>query len=160
MLESCKDAKERWGGVSQLVDQWLTERQEMLILYCAIKGLKPYSPRETPVSIKIQAFCQVLVDYLSAGHFEVYEQLFKEAKEFSDEEALTLGRRLYPRIEELTEQAIAFNDKFDTAEHCLELMTELPRELSELGESLEERFQLEDQLIEKLHNAHAELVNA
>ncbi|MFT6421094.1 MAG: regulator of sigma D, partial [Porticoccus sp.] len=36
MLENCKSAKERWGGVSQLIDQWLEERQEMLVRFCAL----------------------------------------------------------------------------------------------------------------------------
>ena len=37
-------------------------------------------------------------------------------------------------------------------------ITELPKDLSELGELLEERFQLEDELIETLHNAHKEMI--
>lgn len=157
MLEGCKSAKERWGGVHKLIDKWLNERQELIVLFCAIKGLKPYSPRETPVSVKIQAFCQVLMDYCSAGHFEVYEELIKEAKEFNDG-GLVLAQKLYPRLEEITQHCVAFNDTYDTAEHCLEKMTDLPDDLSLLGEMLEERFQLEDELIEILHNAHKELV--
>ena len=30
MLESCKNAQERWGGVHQLIDRWLQERQELI----------------------------------------------------------------------------------------------------------------------------------
>ena len=32
MLENCKTAKERWGGVSEIIDRWLTERQELIVL--------------------------------------------------------------------------------------------------------------------------------
>ena len=157
MLENCETAKERWGGVNGLIDRWLNERQEMLVLYCAIKGLKPYSPRKTPINIKVQAFCQVMMDYCSAGHFEVYKQLILEAQEF-DDGGIELAKKHYPRLEQITEKCVEFNDAYDTAEHCLEKMAELPKDLSELGELLEERFQLEDALIETLHTAHKEIV--
>ncbi len=157
MLESCETAKERWGGVHQLIDRWLNERQELIVLYCAIRGLKPYSPRETPVSVKVQAFCQVLMDYCSAGHFEIYEQLLKEAQEFNDG-GIALANKICPRLETITEKCVEFNDAYDSAERCLEKLTDLPDDLSQLGELLEERFQLEDQLIAELHTAHKELV--
>ena len=28
MLDGCRDAKERWGGVHDLLDRWLHERHE------------------------------------------------------------------------------------------------------------------------------------
>ncbi len=157
MLEGCKTAKERWGGVHGLIDRWLNERQELLVLYCAIKGLKPYSPRETPMSVKVQAFCQVMMDYCSAGHFEVYKQLVLEAQEY-DDGGMELAKKHYPRLEAITEKCVAFNDNYDTAEHCLEKMTDLATDLSDLGELLEERFVMEDELIEALHNVHREIV--
>jgi regulator of sigma D len=121
MLESCESAQERWGGVHAIVDKWLNERQELLVLYVAIQGLKPFSPRETPVSIKIQAFCQVLMDYCSAGHFEVYEQLNKEGEAFNDG-SVELANRHYPRLEFITSECVAFNDSYQTAENCIENM--------------------------------------
>ena len=32
MLENCKTARERWGGVSVIIDRWLQERQDLLVL--------------------------------------------------------------------------------------------------------------------------------
>ena len=157
MLEGYESAKERWGGVHDIIDRLLGERQELLVLFVAIKGLKPFSPRETPVSIKIQAFCQVLMDYCSAGHFEVYEQLVKEAQEF-DDGSIDLAKKYYPRLEQITEKCVAFNDDYQTAENCIENMAELSKDLSALGELLEERFLIEDELIEALHNSHKEIV--
>ena len=153
MLESCESAQERWGGTHNIIDKWLNERQELLVLFMAIKGLKPFSPRETPVSIKIQAFCQVLMDYCSAGHFEVYEQLIKEAEEFNDG-SINLANKHYPRLEFITSECVGFNDSYQTAEDCIEKMADLSKDLSTLGELLEERFQLEDTLIEALHTSH------
>lgn len=158
MLEGCLTAQERWGGVHDLIDRWLNERQELLVLFCAIKGLKPYSPRETPLNVKVQAFCQVMMDYCSAGHFEVYEQLVLEAQEYNDG-GIELARKHYPRLEAITLECVNFNDSYDTAEHCLEKMSDLSADLSALGELLEERFQLEDELIEALHNVHKEPVS-
>jgi regulator of sigma D len=157
MLESCESAQERWGGTHIIIDKWLNERQELLVLFMAIKGLKPFSPRETPVSIKIQAFCQVLMDYCSAGHFEVYEQLVKEAEEFNDG-SINLANKHYPRLEFITSECVAFNDSYQTAEDCIEKMSDLSKDLSALGELLEERFQLEDSLIEVLHTSHKEMM--
>ena len=157
MLEGCESAQERWGGVHTIIDKWLNERQELLVLYVAIQGLKPFSPRETPVSVKIQAFCQVLMDYCSAGHFEVYEQLIKEAEEF-DDGGIELAKKHYPRLEFITSECVAFNDSYQTAEDCIEKMADLSKDLSGLGELLEERFQIEDALIEALHTSHKEMI--
>jgi len=157
MLESCESAQERWGGVHKIIDKWLNERQELLVLYVAIQGLKPFSSRETPVSVKIQAFCQVLMDYCSAGHFEVYEQLIKEAEEFNDG-SIELANKHYPRLEFITSECVAFNDAYQTAENCIEKIADLSKDLSALGELLEERFEIEDSLIEALHTSHKEMV--
>ena len=93
---------------------------------------------------------------MSAGHFEVYEQLVEEATEFNDDSSIALARKLVPEIQRYTEAALEFNDTFDkTPEELAELNTML-KGLSTLGEQLEERFELEDMLIEKLHNTHAD----
>ncbi len=155
MLERCKSAQERWGGVHEIIDRWLQERRELLVRYCALKDLKPFTAGTQPPSAKIQSFCQLMIDYLSAGHFEVYEQLLNEAKDFNDGSDRCM-EELYPSIQKTTETCLSFNDRFESKELCLENMTELTEELSKLGEVLEERFELEDQLIEKIHNIHAD----
>lgn len=159
MLERCKSAKERWGGVSNIIDRWLNERQQLIVLYCDTDGNNRFQEGEpVPLPVRIQRFCQILLDYTSAGHFEVYEQLAAEAKEFNDNEGIELLKRSYPRIEEITNICLAFNDRYDTSEHCEQLASELTAELSKIGEILEERFALEDQLIQNLHTSHHELV--
>lgn len=147
----------QWSTVDKLIDRWLHERQELILLLCAVDGLKEYTPKETPVSIKIQAFCQVLIDYVSHGHFEVYDELMEEEEQHGGE-GLELARSLYPKLQAITEIALQFNDKYDTPEHCEKQLASLPKDLSYLGEKLEERFQMEDQMIEVLHTRHRELV--
>src|SRR5690606_34355400 len=102
-------------------------------------------------------FCQILLDYVSAGHFEVYEQLLSEAKEFNDG-GVDLANKLYPEIQKTTEAALDLNDRFDNTPEEAEELRELIPVLSRLGEQLEERFELEDTLIEALHTSHADQI--
>ena len=155
MLEKCKDAQERWGGVHQLIDKWLNERQRLIVLFCNLSASKPLSAEE-PLADSLQNFCEVMMDYCSAGHFEIYEQLMHEAREF-DDGSIELAHERMPRLEALTGQCVDFNDTYDR--HCsLEQLGKLPADLSAIGEVLEERFQIEDELIERMHNVHREAV--
>lgn len=150
MLESCRNAQERWGGVNQLIDRWLHERHELVKAY---KRLVDAQPDAAEHAEGLQGFCQLLVDYVSAGHFEVYEQLTSEAKAFNDRRGLELAKQIYPRIEAITEVSLAFNDRCDGS-GCDDDVRLLLSELQRLGPLLHERFELEDCLIEVLHNAH------
>lgn len=156
MLDNCRNAKERWGGVSELIDRWLKERQELLVHYCELSGTTDYSQTDA-LYAKLVRLCEVLVDYVSAGHFEIYDQLVQEAREFNDG-GLELAARLYPKIEQTTETALNFNDRLSGQSLTEGEVRELFEQLSELGETLESRFEMEDYLIEHLHNAHAEKV--
>ncbi|RJG12968.1 sigma D regulator [Pseudomonas cavernicola] len=149
MLESCQNAQERWGGVHLLIDRWLQERHELVRTYDVLND-SPQPPAAN--ALALQRFCEVLVDYVSAGHFEVYEQLTSEAKAFGDQRGLELAKQIYPRIEAITEVALSFNDRFDNGD-CRDSVS-LGVELKRLGQLLHERFELEDCLIEVLHNAH------
>lgn len=92
MLESCQNAQERWGGVHLLIDRWLQEREELIAAYDKL-GAKPQALSEDRKPL--QEFCGVLVDYVSAGHFEIYEQLTGEAKAFNDKRGLELAETIY-----------------------------------------------------------------
>lgn len=156
MLEGCKTAQERWGGVHKLIDNWLNARQGLIVQFCRISSGKPLSA-EDPLAPALADFCQNLMDYCSTGHFEIYEQLLKEAHEYSDDDALELAASVVPKLDELTSRLVDFNDTYD--ENCtFDMLAQLPADLSAVGETLEERFQLEDQLIERLHNIHRDLV--
>ncbi|CAM2980761.1 MULTISPECIES: Rsd/AlgQ family anti-sigma factor [Pseudomonas] len=146
MLESCQNAQERWGGVHKLIDSWLKARHELVRAFDAL-GAKPEALAQNCESL--QDFCGVLVDYVSTGHFEIYEQLTSEAKAFNDKRGLELAETIYPRIDVITEKLLAFNDLCDAGKCVAE-------KFKELGGLLHERFELEDCLIEVLHNAHKE----
>lgn len=154
MLDNCKTKEERWQGVQELITRWLSERQELVVLYCSLCGIRNFSTESDNSVKKLRLFCQVLVDYTSAGHFEIYEQLSQEAQTYNDGSAALLDK-LYPRITETTNTFVNFNDTYDTDEHCLNAIARLKEELSLLGEEMATRFALEDQLIDALHTVHA-----
>lgn len=155
MLENCKTAQERWGGRNEMIDRWLADRQATLIKFFEVQGAQ----EQDTLAATLNSFCEDLVDYISEGHFEIYEQLFTEAKEFNDG-GIELANKVYPKIEITTEQMLAFNDRYQTVDDVLANQDTLRDDLSKLGESMTERFDLEDQLIESLHNAHKEKVVA
>jgi len=159
MLEACRSVSERWGGVSELIDDWLKERKELLVLYCELTGTHNQdedSDAKVSVDGQLRQLCQILVDYVSAGHFEIYEQLKKEAEAFDDIAAVSALQPVFEKIQINTEQCLVFNDKCET----LGNICSLHRELSSLGQVLAERFELEDKLIECMHYRYKDLLAA
>lgn len=156
MLKQNENSNEHWDAVDKIITKWLKERQELILLFCAVDGLREFTPRSTPISVKIKAFCQVMIDYMSAGHFEIYDELMHEADEF-EEDCGDLMKSILPRIQISTEVAIEFNDRYADANITM-IHPEMARHLSMLGEKLAERFELEDRLIEVMHSRHKELV--
>lgn len=155
MLDNCKNAKELWGGVSEIIDRWLQERQDMLVQYCALSSLARSAANLPLRETKLREMCQILVDYVSAGHFEIYDQLMKEGREFDDSTALKEAANLFAVIDNTTEQILDFNDKYLETDD----LATLDRDLSILGETLEVRFTAEDRMINVLHTSHRDLVS-
>ncbi|SIS86988.1 Rsd/AlgQ family anti-sigma factor [Neptunomonas antarctica] len=153
MLEKCQSAHERWGGVSSIIDHWLDDRQKLISKFVSLPSVEV---RE--IEGKIESFCTTMMDYLSSGHFEVYEQLLHEGSEFNDG-SLEEAQKIFPRIQPTTDAALDFNDNFASLKNpTVQQIREFSFQLSTLGENLEERFALEDQLIEILHTAHRDTV--
>lgn len=153
MLEHC-DIKERWSGVDKLVERWLEERQSLIVQFCALSGVHELSGNNASRT-RLQKFCQLLLDYVSAGHFEIFYELVREAEAFADGSA-EVAKGLIPEINGTTHRALDFNDKY--AEATQAPIASLARDLSELGEILAERFDGEDQLIRATHSCHREQV--
>lgn len=136
-------AKERRQGSQDLVAKLIKERTEMLVTFCRLAGIEPYTV-EKSVQKLIQEFCQILVDYVAAGHFALYERIL-EGKERRQEVAAIAGN-IYTRIAQSTQNALDFNDKYDCGDHCTALDS-LSQDLSRLGEDLAMRIELEDRLL-------------
>lgn len=154
MLTKLEQSKKEWGGTLSVIDNWLEARQSLVILYCEIAGLPPYQ-KETrclPPQEKITQFCQMLLDYASTGHFEVYEQIILQCK-LDGKHNLEIAQELYSRISTTTDTALDFNDKYAESANDKALL-DFDRDLSELGQIMEGRFEREDQLLEVVHLHH------
>lgn len=145
MLNQLENLTERVGGSNELVDCWLQVRKHLLVAYYNLVGLKPGKESFMRLNEKaLDDFCQSLVDYLSSGHFSIYERIIGEME---GDTPLLAATRLYPQLEANTQQMM---DYYDT---CLENAIdhdnylEFQQALSDIGESLEARFALEDKLI-------------
>ena len=154
MLTKLKQAKEEWGGTLSIIDNWLAARQRIVVLYCQLAGLPPYQEltRCLPAQKLITKFCQKLLDYTSKGHFEIYEKIIMQCK-LDDEKNLQLAQELYSHITATTETALNFNDKYAESASDKTLL-DFDRDLSELGEIMENRFGREDQLLAVVHLHH------
>ncbi|MGR2739630.1 sigma D regulator [Billgrantia sp. Q4P2] len=153
MLEECKTARERWGGVHQLIDRWLDERRELLVSFLELKEACD-TELEAVSKSQIDRFSELLMDYISAGHFEIYPQLREEANAFEDHDALEIAGKLLERLELSTELVLSFDADYSTPVRCQHFLPRLPAWLDRLAKGLTERFALEDQLIARLHAAH------
>ena len=153
MLENCKTAQERWGGVSNLIDNWLKERQEVLVTLYNLSDIAHDDASQSRGTI-LQILCQDVVDYVSAGHFEVFKELIKEAEAFDDQAALEEGQKGLEYIGKTTELILDFNDKYQEVDD-LEAISE---DLSNLAECLADRIEVEDKIIQVMHTAHKDQV--
>jgi len=154
MLNKLKQAKEEWGGVLSIIDNWLDARQKLVVMYCELAGLPPYNQEKKglPKQALITEFCQQLLDYASTGHFEIYQQIIKKSK-LDGEENLKIAQELYSRITTTTDTALNFNDTY--AENASDqTLLNFDKDLSELGQVIESRFEREDQLLQVVRLHH------
>ena len=124
----------------------LDERQEMLVLFCQLAGLDPYQS-SAPVEQRVRAFCQKMIDYIAAGHFAIYDRLSNSGER--RHRVLEVAAIVYSSIEDTTDIAIAFNDKYDENDHVLDF-SNLQSDLAMLGEAMSNRADYEDRLLDAL----------
>jgi len=134
-----QERRRSYAFIQKLVDS----RTEMLSLYSQLAQMKPMAnnPDVAPV---LEEFCQDVVDYAANAHFQLY-RYFAENNE-RRKEVYDVAQEIYPRIMEITNIILDFNDKYDCGDHCTNL-DDLEADLSVLGEHLADRIELEDRLI-------------
>lgn len=141
----------QWQRTETLVQTWLKERQQLLALLCALPDMNDANVEDNPALHQhIQSLCQTLMDYISAGYFEIYRELAVEARSLQRDNPTWLEAMLH-RLEDSTDAALAFNEHYDQVTRRQCALTELPEKMASLLEKLEERFMLEDQLIISFH---------
>jgi regulator of sigma D len=131
---------ERRHQTYQLIAKLKNERHDVWTSYCEIVQKKPF-PVNAQMKRELVKFSQLLIDYISLGHFGVYERLMS-GNERRDR-VLNAAKEIYPDLSVTTDAAVSFNDKYDHVEEIDEF-SDLEQDLSVLGESLAIRIDLED----------------
>ena len=144
------DPNQQFMAVEELLTRWLKERRTLLGKYTEIVVALDNRVSEKAFEQQQKGLCSLLVDYISAGHFEVFHELINEAESFADG-SCHLAEKVMPAVGDTTEVILAYDEKYAEG---TDSKVKLKRDLSALGEVLESRFVLEDQLIAGLHNRH------
>lgn len=151
MLTQLEQSKLRWGGQSQIIDNWLQERQAVLVAYCDLIGLQDNDSlvQKPPEKRKIQRFCQLLMDYISASHFEIFHDVIEQCQNKGPKDKQK-AEKIFPALNKSTDLALSFNDEFAEISQ-VKLPDTFDLQLAALGRALEDRFHHEDQLLAMLH---------
>lgn len=148
MLKKFKQTQQQWGGSSEVIDHWLDTRQTLLVEYCHLA-----TATTLPAPNELQSFCQTLVDYISEGHFKIYEMVMDrwKATGFSPTEEID---HTYGRIVLTTDPLLNFTDRYAEIDED-DALEAFDSDLSLIGEILETRFEVEDQLIQLIADSLA-----
>ncbi len=139
---------ERRAQSHQSIREVVLARTETLSLYQQLASMRPFEPEQT-VQDTLDRFCQALVDYAAGTHFQLYRRIEENIERRTP--VLRLAGKIYPRVLHTTEVILEFNDRYDPTQPCEDMDLErLSRDLSQLGEALAERIDLEDRLIHTL----------
>lgn len=148
MLQQQASTKPVWSAVFNTnIDRWLADRQQLLVDYCELSSGTNTDDQLPSCAEKLRHLCQSLIDYVSAGHFGIYDQLMQQGREAEAKEALREAIRQFNLVDATTEHVLDFNDKYLETDDLSVLL----QDLSNLGEVLETRFSAEDTMISVLH---------
>lgn len=148
MLNQSEDALTRWKGFDEAIDRWLDERHELIVMLTGFAAHRDFNDPDS--ANKLNSFNTLLIDYISAGHFEFYQRLIEEGEEYNEVEGIKYSKTILAGIDASTGLALKFTEKYETANN----LTSIEADISSLAESLETRFEAEDQLIDLLHGVH------
>ena len=140
---------DRRGKSRDKLDALVSSRTETLSLLTDLAGRRPFEP-EPEMDKALRRFCEALIDYTASAHFQLYRYLADNRER--RQSVLALADELYPKIVETTDQILRFNDKYESMsiDNSVEF---LAVDLSNLGECIADRIQLEDRVIKAMTGA-------
>ena len=141
-----KESNERRSRSSHLIEGMLAERNQLLSLLLRSSNIESDN-LVTEDEELLEEFCQVLVDYIAAGHFGLYDRIVEGRERRTG--ITRLAKTAYPEIERSTQLALEFSEKYKP-DNIDRNFKNLSKDLSVLGESLTTRIELEDRLISGL----------
>ncbi|MCF6234803.1 MAG: Rsd/AlgQ family anti-sigma factor [Gammaproteobacteria bacterium] len=127
-----------------LINDMVRERTKMLSLYSDLASMHPFSNIEKSSKL-LELFCQSLIDYTADTHFRLYKYI--DEKSERRQSILDIANHFYPRIVAITQNILAFNDKYEGQANDL---TTLEKDLSDLGVRMTDRIEMEDQIIQAM----------
>lgn len=161
-----KDDKSRWNRTDDVIDHWLKERQRVLQSYIAATRLPSMNKASVAPIVNLvekeglRELCRLLVDYASVLHFEVLEKLqeaetLMATRQLASDElktdppvSLGLNPSLLEKILRTTNAILTFDECCQKALASEEnILPSLKIPISQLGEQLATRMDLEDSLI-------------
>ena len=157
MLNKFKKVQEQWGGSSDVIDHWLDTRQVVIVEYCHLAALSPKSNKKAverlPTPQELQQFSQHLVDYISEGHFKIYDMVMDKWKStgFSPTNEIN---KTYGKIILTTDPLLNFTDTYAYVDRD-DTPDDFDSDLSLIGEIIETRFEVEDNLIQLIADSLA-----
>ncbi|NOX76490.1 MAG: sigma D regulator [Gammaproteobacteria bacterium] len=146
MQSTTHSVPERRARSHQEIDDLVETRTGALTLYNELASKRPFKAEESTQRL-LQSFCESLIDYTASAHFQLYRHLDEDRER--REPVREIAGEIYPTISAITQRILDFNDKYDCEDHCGDF-TELADDLSHLGETLADRIDLEDRLIQIL----------
>jgi regulator of sigma D len=134
---------DRRSKAREKLDVLVQSRTETLSLLTELAGRQPFKT-DPSMEKALRRFCEALIDYTASAHFQLYRYLADNRER--RQSVMYIAERIYPRIVETTDVILRFNDKYEAMsfDNSIEF---LAVDLSNLGECLADRIQLEDQII-------------
>ena len=131
------------------IKQLITERNSVLSQFYNLTNHIDDTDNVDSFKELLQDFCQDMVDYVATGHFEIYRRIEDGIERRN--EILELSEEVFHKIIDTTKAAINFNDLYDFSDELnLDSLKNFPHQLSELGQNLATRIELEDRFINTL----------
>jgi len=146
MSEESVSQEDKRNQTTEVIQELLEQRNKVWSLYCSVAGMEPFQP-EKSIEDLLKEFCEMLVDYISLGHFGVYQRII-DGKE-RRKRIVDVAEKLYPKIVLATESVLKFNDRYEKVTPAM-ILNNLADDLSVVGEQLATRIELEDELIESM----------
>jgi regulator of sigma D len=134
---------ERRGQSHKDIELLIESRKETLSLFGRLAEKRPFKANHD-TQVLLQNFIESLIDYTASAHFQLYRHIDEDKERRAPVQEI--AGKVYPRISDITQAFLEFNDKYDCEDHC-DNLDELDNDLSQLGEKLADRIELEDRLI-------------
>ncbi len=136
--------QERRSESHKLINELVHTRNEMLSMFSQLISHRPFKQQDGDIPKLVEQFCQALIDYTADAHFRLYR--FIDERSERRRSIIDVANKVYPKIMNSTQAILDFNDKYET-EQTVGDTDVLASDLSELGEFLAERIELEDRVI-------------